>query len=220
MLDVLMALPILLIFALPMLFIALLVKLEDGEEVFYRQERIGRDGRPFHLIKFRSMVVGAEHKGAGIRVMEHDSRVSGIGRFLRKTSLDELPQLFNVIKGDISIVGPRPGLRFQVDLYDENQRGRLLVRPGITGWAQVNGRNTIDWERRIQLDLEYIRRLSLAMDLLVLLKTIPTVLYSSDVIATSDYWGDKLRARTAQRHEGEEVKESTPSSGDPVDPAD
>jgi lipopolysaccharide/colanic/teichoic acid biosynthesis glycosyltransferase len=184
------------------LLLALLVKLDSRGPVFYRQERIGRDGRPFLLFKFRSMVQGAEKKGAGILVEKNDARITRVGRVLRKLSLDEIPQLFNVVSGDMSLVGPRPGLRYQVEQYDQAQRRRPLVRPGVPGWAQVHGRNAIDWGRRIELDLEYIDRLSLGTDLIVLLKTIPSVLKAEGQIAERDYWLEKKRQRENGRPEG------------------
>ena len=190
-LDLLISSAVLLVAGLPMLLIALAIRLEDGGPVFYRQERIGRDGRPFLLTKFRSMCVGAERKGAGILVEKNDSRITRVGRFIRKFSLDELPQVFDVLRGDMSIVGPRPGLRYQAELYDDEQRRRLAVRPGVTGWAQVNGRNAIPWPERIRLDIEYIDNLSLGMDLRVLLRTIPAVLGGSDLIADADYWKNR-----------------------------
>ncbi len=190
-LDVLVAGALLLVFAVPMLLIALAIRLEDGGPVFYRQERIGRDGRPFLLTKFRSMCVGAERKGAGILVERNDSRITRVGRLIRKLSLDELPQLFDVLRGDMSVVGPRPGLRYQAELYDDTQRRRLAVRPGVTGWAQVNGRNAIAWPERIRLDVEYIDNLSFWMDVRVLARTIPAVLGGSDMIADADYWKER-----------------------------
>jgi lipopolysaccharide/colanic/teichoic acid biosynthesis glycosyltransferase len=194
-LDLVLALAALAALSPLWLLVALLVRLDSRGPVFYRQERIGRGGRPFRLFKFRSMVVGAEKKGAGILVERDDPRITRLGRVLRKLSLDEIPQLFNVVLGDMSLVGPRPGLRYQVEQYDEVQRRRLEVRPGVTGWAQVHGRNSIDWGRRIELDLEYIDRLSLATDVIVLLKTIPSVLRGEDQIAARDYWLEKARAR-------------------------
>ena len=182
------------------LFMALAIKLDSRGPVFYRQERIGRFGRPFGLWKFRSMIVGAEHRGAGILVEHNDNRITRVGAIIRKLSLDEIPQLFNVVSGDMSIVGPRPGMRYQADLYDEVQRGRLEVRPGVTGWAQVNGRNSIEWPRRIELDLEYIERMSPLLDLKVLLKTIPSVLAGEGMIAGRDYWKEKAKEREATRH--------------------
>ena len=182
-----------------LLVVAIAIRVDSRGPVFYRQERIGLGGRSFRLVKFRSMEPGAEHRGAGVRVERADPRVTRVGRVLRRLSLDEIPQLFNVLRGDMSVVGPRPALRYQVELYDAAQLGRLAVRPGVTGWAQVHGRNTIDWARRIELDLDYIARLSAGTDLLVLLRTIPVVLRGSDVIATSDYWAERARARDAAR---------------------
>lgn len=198
--DLLIAAGVLLVFGIPMLVIAALIKLEDGGPIFYRQERIGRDGKPFLLTKFRSMCIGAEHKGAGILVERNDARITRIGRVIRKLSLDELSQIFDVLRGDMSAVGPRPGMRYQAELYDDEQRRRLAVLPGLTGWAQVNGRNAIAWPERIRLDLEYIDRLSFWMDVLVLLKTIPAVLAGSDMIADADYWKSKRAALEKERH--------------------
>src|SRR5437773_235534 len=130
-----------LVAASPLLAVAALaIKLEDGGPVLYRQTRVGKDGVDFELLKLRTMVVGAETMGAGLAVNEGDSRITRAGRILRKLSLDELPQLWNVVRGEMSVIGPRPTLRYQVEQYDEWQRHRLDVKPGITGWAQVNGR--------------------------------------------------------------------------------
>ena len=147
---------------------ALAVKLEDGGPVFYRQVRVGKDGRDFELLKLRTMIVGAETQGAGYAVAEGDSRITRAGRFLRRLSIDELPQLWNVLRGEMSLVGPRPTLRYQVDRYDERQRHRLDVKPGLTGWAQVNGRAALLWEERIELDLWYVEHASLRLDLRIL----------------------------------------------------
>jgi len=135
-------------------------------------------------------------------VEANDSRVTRVGSLIRKLSLDEIPQLFNIVQGDMSLVGPRPGLRYQVELYDEKQRRRLLVRPGVTGWAQVNGRNSIEWPRRIELDLEYIDRMSLPFDVWVLLRTLPSVLKRENMIAGRDYWKEKARQREVEGGHG------------------
>lgn len=198
-LDLLVAAAVFLLLGWLMALIALAIKLEDGGPVLYRQERIGRYGYPFDLTKFRSMVVGAEHRGAGILVEKGDRRITRVGKLIRKLSLDELAQVFDVVRGTMSIVGPRPGMRYQAELYDEAQRGRLAVRPGITGWAQVNGRNAIRWPERIRLDLEYIERLSLGMDLRTIVMTVPSVLKGSDQIADADYW--KLRRQELERRQ-------------------
>ena len=151
-----------------------LVRLETPGPAFFRQERIGKDGRPFIAYKFRSMVDKATSMGLGLNVAVNDSRITRVGTFLRRTSLDELPQLFNVLKGEMSLVGPRPTLALQVARYDEVQRRRLLVKPGITGWAQINGRNAIPWEDRIKLDVWYVENWSLTLDFYIMLRTIKT----------------------------------------------
>jgi len=150
---------------------ALAVKLTAGGPVLFRQQRVGRDGRDFELLKLRTMVVGAEGRGAGYAVDRGDPRITRVGRLLRRTSIDELPQLWNVLRGDMSIVGPRPTLRYQVDRYTERQRKRLAVRPGLTGWAQVHGRAELPWAERIELDVWYVEHRSPALDLKILLRT-------------------------------------------------
>jgi lipopolysaccharide/colanic/teichoic acid biosynthesis glycosyltransferase len=150
---------------------ALAAKLEDRGPVLYRQRRVGRDGKDFEILKLRSMVVGAESQGAGLAVDAGDTRITRVGRVVRRTSIDELPQLWNVIRGDMSIVGPRPTVRSQVEQYTEHQRRRLEVRPGLTGWAQVHGRATLPWAERIELDVWYVEHRSPALDLRILLRT-------------------------------------------------
>ena len=150
---------------------ALAAKLEDGGPVLYRQTRVGKDGRDFELLKLRTMIVGAETMGAGMAVNQGDTRITRTGRLLRRLSLDELPQLWNVIRGDMSVIGPRPTLRYQVERYSPRQRRRLEVKPGITGWAQVNGRASLPWDERIELDVHYVDHRSLALDLRILVKT-------------------------------------------------
>jgi lipopolysaccharide/colanic/teichoic acid biosynthesis glycosyltransferase len=150
---------------------ALAVKLEDGGPVLYRQTRVGKDGRDFELLKLRTMIVGAERQGAGYAVDRGDARITRAGRVLRRLSLDELPQLWNVIRGDMSIIGPRPTLRYQVERYTPRQLRRLEVKPGITGWAQVRGRAALPWEDRIELDVWYIEHRSPLLDVKILAKT-------------------------------------------------
>ena len=147
---------------------ALLIRLESHGHPIYRQRRVGRDGVPFELYKLRTMVSGAETMGAGLAVDEGDSRITRLGAFLRRTSLDELPNLVNVLRGEMSIVGPRPTVQVQVDRYTERQRGRLSVTPGLTGWAQIHGRASLPWSERIELDLWYVEHASLALDLRIL----------------------------------------------------
>jgi lipopolysaccharide/colanic/teichoic acid biosynthesis glycosyltransferase len=158
---------------------AIAVRLESAGHPIYRQRRAGQDGRPFDVIKLRTMVDGAEHIGAGLAVNENDSRITRVGAFLRRTSLDELPNLLNVLRGDMSLIGPRPTLPAQVAQYTPRQRGRLQVKPGMTGWAQVNGRASLPWSERIELDLYYIEHRSLAVDIRILWRTLTMVLAGS-----------------------------------------
>ena len=150
---------------------ALAIRLESRGPVFYRQLRVGRGGEQFELWKLRTMVPGAEAMGAGIYVLEGDTRITRVGRLLRRFSLDELPNLVNVLKGDMALVGPRPTIQEQVDRYTDRQRRRLEVRPGITGWAQINGRSSLPWPERIELDVWYVDNRSLRLDLRILART-------------------------------------------------
>jgi lipopolysaccharide/colanic/teichoic acid biosynthesis glycosyltransferase len=150
---------------------ALAIKLEDGGPVLYRQRRVGLNGGEFELLKLRTMVVGAERQGAGWAVNRDDPRITRVGRVLRRLSLDELPQLWNVLRGDMSLVGPRPTLAYQVERYTPRQRRRLEVKPGITGWAQVHGRAALPWEDRIELDVWYVDHRSPRLDLRILART-------------------------------------------------
>jgi lipopolysaccharide/colanic/teichoic acid biosynthesis glycosyltransferase len=170
-LDLLVA-AVLLVLAAPLLALAALaIRLESRGPVVYRQRRVGRHGRPFELWKLRTMVPGAQAMGAGIYVLEGDPRITRVGRLLRRLSLDELPNLVNVLQGDMAIVGPRPTVAEQVDRYTERQRRRLEVKPGITGWAQVNGRTSLPWPERIELDVWYVEHRSLRLDLQILART-------------------------------------------------
>jgi lipopolysaccharide/colanic/teichoic acid biosynthesis glycosyltransferase len=150
---------------------ALAIKLEDGGPVLYRQQRVGHRGEDFDLFKLRTMVVGAETQGAGFAVNRGDPRITRTGRLLRRLSLDELPQLWNVVRGDMSLIGPRPTLRYQVEQYTPRQRRRLEVKPGLTGWAQVNGRTKLPWDERIELDVWYVEHRSPRVDLEILRRT-------------------------------------------------
>ena len=150
---------------------ALAIKLADGGPVVYCQRRVGKDGREFELFKLRTMVVGAEQHGAGWAVNRGDPRITRAGRLLRRLSLDEVPQLWNVVRGEMSLIGPRPTLAYQVAEYTPRQRKRLDVKPGITGWAQIHGRASLPWEERIELDVWYVENRSPAVDLRILLRT-------------------------------------------------
>jgi lipopolysaccharide/colanic/teichoic acid biosynthesis glycosyltransferase len=177
-----------LLVASPLLALAALaIKLEDGGPVLYRQTRVGRDGTDFELLKLRTMVVGAETMGAGLAVNRGDSRITRTGRILRKLSLDELPQLWNVVRGEMSVIGPRPTLRYQVEQYDERQRHRLDVKPGITGWAQVNGRASLPWAERIELDVWYVEHRSPLLDLRILART-PFALFGGTYKGDTGGW--------------------------------
>ena len=156
--------------------LALAIRLESAGHPLYTQTRVGRDGRLFAIYKLRTMVRGAEFIGAGLAIQEGDERITALGRFLRRYSLDELPNLWNVLRGEMSIIGPRPTLAVQVQQYTLRQRGRLAVKPGITGWAQVNGRASLPWSERIELDLWYVEHRSLALDARILGRTIALVL--------------------------------------------
>jgi lipopolysaccharide/colanic/teichoic acid biosynthesis glycosyltransferase len=156
--------------------LALAIRLESPGRALYTQTRVGRDGCEFAIYKLRTMVHGAEFIGAGLAIQEGDERITGLGRFLRRYSLDELPNLWNVLRGEMSIIGPRPTLAAQVQQYTARQRGRLAVKPGITGWAQINGRASLPWSERIELDLWYVEHRSLTLDARILARTIGMVL--------------------------------------------
>ena len=173
--------------------IALAIRLEDRGPAILRQHRVGRHNRDFELLKFRTMIADAHKHGTGWLIAERDPRITRVGHFLRRWSLDELPQVINVLRGDMSIIGPRPTLRYQVDQYTPFQMRRLEVRPGITGWAQINGRNELTWPQRIELDVWYVDHRSLALDLRILVRTIPMLLSPSGVYneARGD-WGETV----------------------------
>ena len=177
-----------LVVASPLLAVAALaVKLEDGGPVLFRQVRVGKDGKDFELLKLRSMVVDAERQGAGFAVDRGDARITRVGRVIRRTSIDELPQLWNVVRGDMSVIGPRPTLRYQVERYTERQRRRLEVLPGLTGWAQIHGRTTLPWAERIELDVWYVEHRSPRVDLKILLRT-PIALLRGTYKGTTGGW--------------------------------
>ncbi len=166
---------------------AVAIKVEDGGPVLYRQLRVGKDGADFELLKLRTMVVDAETMGAGLAVDHGDPRITRVGRVLRRLSLDELPQLWNVLRGDMSLIGPRPTLRYQVDQYTDHQRRRLEVAPGITGWAQIHGRAKLAWSDRIDLDVWYVEHRSPLVDLKILART-PSALFTGTYKGESGGW--------------------------------
>jgi exopolysaccharide biosynthesis polyprenyl glycosylphosphotransferase len=175
-----------------MLVTAIAIKLHDGGPVFFKQTRVGVRGQDFQILKFRSMKVGAEQEfeqlaeQAGYEInavqfkLKDDPRVTSMGKFIRKTSIDELPQFINVLKGDMSVVGPRPHVQKEVEAYDDHAVRRLLVKPGITGSWQVGGRSELTWEESVSLDVEYVENWSLMLDILIILKTLPQLLRMSN----------------------------------------
>lgn len=179
--DRIMALFALILLAPAFLLIAVLIKLTSPGPVFFRQTRAGLRGRAFSIVKFRTMVEEAESVGMGLMTNRDDPRVTRVGRILRQFSLDELPQLINIVIGDMSLIGPRPTLPYQVERYTSRQRGRLLMRPGITGWAQIHGRKRLSWPERIEYDLWYVQNWSLLLDLQIMVRTIPIALRAEDI---------------------------------------
>lgn len=168
---------------------ALAVKLESPGPVIFKQKRLGYKGKPFDIYKFRSMVVGAEKTGTGVYSFKNDSRVTKVGRFIRATSIDELPQLFNILKGDMSLIGPRPALTYHpwpFEQYTEHQKRMFDVLPGVTGWAQINGRKEVPWPERIELNVEYVDNFSLGMDLKIFAMTFLKVLTNANNTNTSE----------------------------------
>jgi lipopolysaccharide/colanic/teichoic acid biosynthesis glycosyltransferase len=178
----------LLLLASPLLALAAAaIVLEDRGPVLYRQRRVGKDGAEFELLKLRTMVVGAERLGAGYAVNAGDPRITRAGALLRRLSIDELPQLWNVIRGEMSLVGPRPTLAYQVERYTARQRRRLEVKPGITGWAQIHGRARLPWDERIELDVWYVEHRSLLLDLRILART-PAALFAGTYKGDTGGW--------------------------------
>jgi len=190
-----MSLLVLIILSPVFLIIAVLIKVDTSGPAFFIQMRVGKNGIPFKSIKFRTMIQRATETGLGINIQQDDERITRVGKFLRTWSLDELPQIINVLKGDMSLVGPRPTLAYQVERYTEFQRKRLLAKPGITGWAQVNGRNAISWEERIKLDVWYVENWSLWLDFKIMLKTIKVVIKKEGLYGKDGINDDFLSAK-------------------------
>jgi lipopolysaccharide/colanic/teichoic acid biosynthesis glycosyltransferase len=180
-----------LVLSSPVLLVAMIaIRVESAGSPIYRQRRIGRDGEPFEMLKLRTMVSGAEHHGAGMAVNYGDPRITRVGHLLRRFSIDELPNLVNVLRGEMSVVGPRPTIQAQVDQYTPLQRRRLEVKPGITGWAQINGRASLPWHERIELDIWYVDHRTLRLDLAILWKTV-RLLVNGDGLYKGDRGGWK-----------------------------
>lgn len=177
-----------LIILIPVFFIvSIAIKLESKGPVIFKQKRIGKNGKVFNIYKFRSMIVGAEQIGTGVYSKKGDTRVTKVGRIIRATSIDELPQLLNILKGEMSFIGPRPVLTYhpwKYEEYTEEQKKRFLVRPGVTGWAQIHGRKQVEWERRLKLDVEYVEKISFIIDLKIFFITIYKVIFMKDNINT------------------------------------
>lgn len=181
--DICLSLGLLSVLGIPMLIVAFLIKLDSKGPAIFKQERLGLGGKVFHIYKFRTMCVGAEHTGSGVYSGKGDARVTRIGKILRATSIDELPQAINILKGDMSFIGPRPPLTYHpwsIEEYTEEQLHMFDVRPGITGWAQVNGRKNVEWNKRIQLNNWYVDNMSLSLDIKILFMTVFKVATNAD----------------------------------------
>jgi exopolysaccharide biosynthesis polyprenyl glycosylphosphotransferase len=205
-LDILGTLLCLVVLSPLLILIAIAIKIDSRGPVFFRHDRVGKDGKAFRILKFRTMVVGADKEPGGIFTHAKDPRVTRVGRFLRSFSLDELAQCFNVLKGELSWVGPRPTVRYQVERYTERQRRRLSVMPGITGWAQINGRKRLNWPERIELDLWYIDHWSIWLDLWILLRTPYVILFSRGGVDNLGVPMDDIARPEDPSHEAEQAE--------------
>lgn len=212
--DFLIATIGIIVLSVPMLLIALLIKIDSRGPVLFKQTRIGKGGREFKILKFRSMCVGAEKTGTGVYSGKGDSRVTRIGKILRATSLDEIPQLFNIWAGQMALIGPRPPLTYHpwpIDEYTSEQKRMFEVRPGITGWAQVNGRKTVEWNKRIELNVWYVDHVSFWLDIKIFFMTIFKVFKNSDnendgATVVKELPEEKKEAPSDALTNGEEVK--------------
>ncbi|HJF21839.1 MAG TPA: sugar transferase [Mammaliicoccus lentus] len=189
-LDITVSFSALIVSAPVILGTAIVINKKIGKPIFFKQTRPGKDEKPFEILKFRTMTDERDLNG---ELLPDKDRMTKTGDFIRKTSIDELPQLINVLKGDLSLVGPRPLLMDYLPLYTEEQRKRHLVKPGITGWAQVNGRNTISWEEKFKLDVWYVENQSFKLDMFILYKTIMNVIKRKDITATNHVTIEKFR---------------------------
>lgn len=182
-LDILFSSVMLVIGAIPLLITALIIKIDSPGPAIFKQKRLGAGGKVFEMLKFRSMVVNAEHTGSGVYSGKGDARVTRVGKFIRAASIDELPQLINIFKGDMSFIGPRPALTYHpwpFEEYTDDQRHMFDVRPGITGWAQINGRKEVEWTKRIELNIWYVNHMSFLLDLRIFIKTVFKVFSNAD----------------------------------------
>lgn len=196
--DVFFSAVLLILGAIPLLIVALIVKLESKGPALFKQERLGMNGKVFKIYKFRSMVVGAEKQGSGVYSGKNDARVTKVGKIIRATSIDELPQLINILKGEMSFIGPRPALTYHpwpFEEYTEEQKKMFAVRPGLTGWAQVNGRKKVEWTRRIEMNVWYVENMSFLLDLKIFFKTIIKVFTNADNVSSTETvkWGNDAK---------------------------
>ena len=187
--DVFFSAILLILGAIPLLIVAIIVKLESEGPALFKQERLGMNGKVFRIYKFRSMVVGAEKQGSGVYSGKNDARVTKVGKIIRATSIDELPQLINILKGEMSFIGPRPALTYHpwpLEEYTDEQKKMFAVRPGVTGWAQVNGRKEVEWPRRIEMNVWYVENMSFLLDLKIFFKTIFKVFTNADNVNSTE----------------------------------
>lgn len=187
--DVFFSAILLILGAIPLLIVAVIVKLESKGPALFKQERLGMNGKVFRIYKFRSMVVGAEKQGSGVYSGKNDARVTKVGKIIRATSIDELPQLINILKGEMSFIGPRPALTYHpwpLEEYTDEQKKMFAVRPGVTGWAQVNGRKEVEWPRRIEMNVWYVENMSFLLDLKIFFKTIFKVFTNADNVNSTE----------------------------------
>lgn len=202
--DIILSSIAIVVCALPMLIVVIAIKIDDPGPAIFRQERLGRNGKVYKILKFRSMCIGAEKIGSGVYSEKGDERVTRIGKILRATSIDELPQLINIFKGEMSFIGPRPPLTYHpwpIDEYSEEQLRMFDVRPGITGWAQINGRKAVEWNRRIELNVWYVENVSFLLDLKIFFKTIFKVLSNAD----NENTGKTVITENAEANRNEEL---------------
>ena len=188
-LDIVLSSILLLLGAIPLLLVALIIKIDSKGPALFKQERLGMNGKVFKIYKFRSMIVNAEKQGSGVYSGKNDSRVTRVGKIIRATSIDELPQLMNILKGEMSFIGPRPALTYHpwpFEEYTEEQKKMFDVRPGVTGWAQVNGRKEVEWPRRIEMNVWYVENMSVRLDLKIFFKTIFKVLSNADNVNSTE----------------------------------
>lgn len=186
--DVVISIAGLILLSPLLLLVAVLIKIDSSGSILFKQRRLGLDGKEFEIYKFRSMKMGAEKSGSGQYSFSNDPRVTKVGKIIRSTSIDELPQFINILKGDMSLIGPRPTLTYhpkEIQEYSKDERIRFDVRPGVTGWAQVNGRKNLDWSKRFALDKEYVQKMSFWFDLKIFLLTIKNVVLMKDNVNTN-----------------------------------